>query len=263
MHTQFPAWESGFAYRAGGSYFSDGPSATNVFNGCYHEGDQGKAQLVAPSLVVGGNLANHVLGTAGIIRAVAGGYLEASLFKSLGSFRAEGSSVFGSTSGGNLAVTFDNGATSNTLTFRSTSGSTQIDGAIVTSRNQGMTIRGFGPAGAQGNVNLASGTTIVARAKSSGFNVLSGFSYQHNDLQVVGARKPGWSFDTGTAKRSASVTYAAGPALPFGAAYDQAEHAALAIRLAAVEAALQDSSQTIKALKDDLHASAGHGLIGT
>jgi hypothetical protein len=79
----------------------------------------------------------------------------------------------------------------------------------------------------------------------------------------VGARKTGWAVDTGTAKRTANATYTAGATLTFSAAYVQAEHTAVDTRLAAVEAALQNATQTIKALKDDLHATAGHGLIGT
>lgn len=80
---------------------------------------------------------------------------------------------------------------------------------------------------------------------------------------VLGARKTGWAVDTGTAKRTANATYSAGTALTFSAAYVQAEHTAAATRLAAIEAALQDITQTMKALKDDLHATAGHGIIGT
>jgi hypothetical protein len=84
-----------------------------------------------------------------------------------------------------------------------------------------------------------------------------------DSVQVVNNRKTGWSVDTGTAKRTANATYAAGATLTFTDPPTAAEMAALATRIAAIEAALQDSSQTTKALKDDLHSTAGHGLIGT
>lgn len=73
-----------------------------------------------------------------------------------------------------------------------------------------------------------------------------------NGGQVVRQRMTGWAVDTGSAKRTANATYS-GTA---SAGYVQAE-------LQAVMDALRDATQTIKALKDDLHATAGHGLIGT
>jgi hypothetical protein len=83
--------------------------------------------------------------------------------------------------------------------------------------------------------------------------------YKVATVQVVGARLTGWTADTGTAKRTANATYAAGTTLTFSATYVQAELTALATRLAAVETALQNATQTIKALKDD---AMTHGLIG-
>lgn len=77
--------------------------------------------------------------------------------------------------------------------------------------------------------------------------------------QVLTTRQTGWTADTGTAKRTANATYAAGTTLTFSAAYVQSELTALATRLAAVEAALQDATQENKALKDDLIT---HGIIG-
>lgn len=60
----------------------------------------------------------------------------------------------------------------------------------------------------------------------------------------------GWAADTGTAKKTANATYVPGAALSFGAAYVQAEHTATATRMTAVENALRDATQTIKAMKD-------------
>jgi hypothetical protein len=109
--------------------------------------------------------------------------------------------------------------------------------------------------------NYAGGAANITLTSGGVFNTFD--NYQVFSTQVVGARKTGWAVDTGTAKRTANATYTAGATLTFSAAYVQAEHTAVGTRLAAVEAALQNATQTIKALKDDLHATAGHGLIGT
>ena len=98
-------------------------------------------------------------------------------------------------------------------------------------------------------LNVPTGTLDLDLAGN--VNVAAGKAYRANGAQVVGARKTGWSTDTGTAKRTANATYA-GTA---EAAYTQAT-------IQALMNAVQDLSQTVKALKDDLHAAAGHGLIG-
>lgn len=71
-----------------------------------------------------------------------------------------------------------------------------------------------------------------------------------NGVKVIGPRLTGWTADTGTSKKTANATYAGGTA---GATYTQAE-------ITAIKNALQDATQTIKALKDALIT---HGLIGT
>lgn len=73
-------------------------------------------------------------------------------------------------------------------------------------------------------------------------------AYQIFGTQVVASRRTGWAADTGTANRTANVTYS-GTA---EAAYTQATVQSLMDKV-------RDLSQTIKALKDDLIA---HGLIG-
>lgn len=65
----------------------------------------------------------------------------------------------------------------------------------------------------------------------------------------------GWSTDTGTAKKTANATYTAGATLPFGATYSEAELDAMATRLAAVELALQNDTQRMKAVTDALIAA--------
>jgi hypothetical protein len=91
-------------------------------------------------------------------------------------------------------------------------------------------------------------------------NIPTAKTYNINSLQVVAARKTGWAADTGTSKRTANATYATGSALSVSASYTPAEVTAIITRLALVEAALQNSTQSQKALKDDL---ISHGLIGT
>lgn len=65
----------------------------------------------------------------------------------------------------------------------------------------------------------------------------------------------GWTADTGTAKKTATATYAPGSALSFSAGYVQAEHTAIQTRLALVEPALRDATQGVKAIKDALIAA--------
>ena len=230
------AWLSGTTYRAGGSYHSDGAGAFNHFIGCYQEGTTGIAQFSDLSLVLRGKMGAYKGGA--VISAASSGYVNIGKFRVTNTFRMEGTSaLFGLTTGGNFSATFDTGSSSNTLTFRSSAGGvTQTDGALITTRNSGLTLRGFGAAGAQGNVNLASGTTIVARSKPTGFNVLSGFNYQLNDVQVVGARKTGWATASGTATRTAFDT---------------------------ATVTVAELAERVKALIDDLHGNGGHGLIGS
>jgi hypothetical protein len=76
VHANFPVWASGTAYRAGGSYFSDNVNARNFFGGCYHESGQGLAQLVAPSLAMGGNLEGSTYGTGGNAGTSITGYVK-------------------------------------------------------------------------------------------------------------------------------------------------------------------------------------------
>ena len=59
------SWASGTAYRAGGSYRTEGGgNANNLLAGCYHEGGQGFAQLMVPTLVSGGSMRPNVRGVA-------------------------------------------------------------------------------------------------------------------------------------------------------------------------------------------------------
>jgi hypothetical protein len=55
-----PAWSSGMAVRAGGCVRDDSSNSRSVYSGVYAEADQGKAQVVQRSLIVGGYLSNWV-----------------------------------------------------------------------------------------------------------------------------------------------------------------------------------------------------------
>ena len=69
--TNIPAWQSGQpagTYFAGGSYRTDNANARNVLVGCYHESGQGPAQLVHPTVVLGGFLASNYIGDATMLR---------------------------------------------------------------------------------------------------------------------------------------------------------------------------------------------------
>lgn len=103
------------------------------------------------------------------------------------------------------------------------------------------------------SVIIASGATALATFNSTGMTLLTGSTYKINNIQVVKGRITGWAVDTGTAKRTANATYTA-PTISNPPT--QAE-------VQAIANSLQDVSQTMKAVKDDLHGTAGHGLIGT
>jgi hypothetical protein len=92
--------------------------------------------------------------------------------------------------------------------------------------------------------DLGTNNTIL----SGGDELLS-----YNKLKLLGARKTGWTPWTGTANRATHATYTS-PNISAG--YVEAE-------VQAIADGLQDVSRGLKALIDDLHATAGHGLIGT
>jgi hypothetical protein len=79
------------------------------------------------------------------------------------------------------------------------------------------------------------------------------YSFLVSGLQVIGARKTGWTPATGTAARTTFATYSA-PVISAG--YVQAEVQAIADHV-------QTLSRRMKAIIDDLHSTAGHGLLGT
>ena len=57
VHARIPTWQPGQpagTYFAGGSYRTDNANARNVLVGCYQESGQGKAQVVKPTVLLGG-----------------------------------------------------------------------------------------------------------------------------------------------------------------------------------------------------------------
>lgn len=71
VHSQFPEWAEDGSYVIGGSYQADDASARSVFVGCYSEGDQPPANILRPSMALGGLLGSHrgsglVLATDGV-----------------------------------------------------------------------------------------------------------------------------------------------------------------------------------------------------
>lgn len=89
---------------------------------------------------------------------------------------------------------------------------------------------------AGGNIYLARaiGGSVMVTVNSVGVNVAG--TYSVSGTQVIGARRTGWSTATGTATRTSFDT-------------------------ATVTTA--QLAERVKALIDDLHATAGHGVIGT
>lgn len=84
-------------------------------------------------------------------------------------------------------------------------------------------------------------------------NIPTGQSYGVAGSAVVKDRKTGWTAATGTAQRSGFATYTS-PDISASPTESEVQ---------AIADGLQNVSRTLKALIDDLHQTAGHGLIGT
>ncbi len=84
--------------------------------------------------------------------------------------------------------------------------------------------------------NGATTRAVRATLTSTSLNLASGVVLQANATQVVSTRKTGWAVATGTPTRTTFVTSTV---------------------------TLPQLAERVKALIDDLHGTAGHGLIGT
>jgi len=111
---------------------------------------------------------------------------------------------------------------------------THTDGAEVSElRFSAMNAGTLGQRAAIGNGMIVGGATLVMKGAGT---INAATAYYANDTKVVGTRKTGWTVATGTATRTTFDT-------------------------ATVTTA--QLAERVKALIDDLHATAGHGLIGT
>jgi hypothetical protein len=110
------------------------------------------------------------------------------------------------------------------------------------------------------SVTLSHAGTQVAATAPTGIDLSTGMVLSVAGTRVIGARITGWGADTGTDKRTANATYAAGTTLTFTDPPTAAEMSALATRIANIETGLQNASRTQKSLKADLFTQ---GIIGT
>lgn len=78
-------------------------------------------------------------------------------------------------------------------------------------------------------------------------------SWEVGGTKVVGARKTGWVTATGTAARTTFATFAG----------QTITNPPTQAEVQAIDDHVKILSQRLKALIDDLHATAGHGLLGT
>lgn len=88
--------------------------------------------------------------------------------------------------------------------------------------------------------------TVIGNVRTTTF-------FKVGTLQVVGARKTGWAVATGTATRTTFATFA-GQTISVTPTQAQVQ---------AIDDHVKILSERLKALIDDLHQTAGHGLIGT
>jgi hypothetical protein len=101
----------------------------------------------------------------------------------------------------------------------------------VAGTNGNMTVTNPGT----GQIQFTQNAILVAEINQFALNLTNSRIYAINSLQVVGARKTGWALATGTATRT---TFATG------------------------SVTLPQLAEHVKALIDDLHSTAGHGLLG-
>lgn len=97
------------------------------------------------------------------------------------------------------------------------------------------------------------GTVRMSLSSANVLNLITGATLAINTVQLLKGRVAGWTVASGTAQRAGFATYTAAN---ISASPTEAE-------VQAIADALQDVSRTLKALIDDLHGTAGHGLIGT
>ena len=103
------------------------------------------------------------------------------------------------------------------------------------------------------SVTFSQAGAQVAGTATTGINLLTGKTLTVNSVQVVKGRITGWATATGTATRTTYATYA-GQTVSNPPTQTEVQN---------IDDHVKILSQRLKALIDDLHGTAGHGLIGT
>ena len=282
--TGVPAWNTGMYWRSGGGIIHQGLSSFCTFSG-YVENDEccqfdqyAKVDWLIGTHVANlfsvhnGNLIYSTIAGSTILQrpngfsSVSGGVVRCLNNLAVGGlltlesgsgfmFDATTREGIATTVPSDIVVSFKNNNVFSELSFLKSDG-TQ-DGYLQSTSNGVMYLNH------KTGVNLRVAGVDIVDIDSTGANIQSGKVLKVAGSQVVTSRKTGWSTDTGVANRGSLATYTAGTGLTYSATYTQSEQTATGTRIAAIETALQNLSQAMKALKDDLHATAGHGLIGT
>lgn len=185
--------------------------------------------------------------------------LEATITDASYRFRIIGMGNGSGTNGGTLAGSNAAVFGYNSLAGLSWYGNLQLDGEatgiwplhVFKLGSDTITLSPTGSGNSTITVPQLTGTMAIAGAANATY--LEATSFKVSGNQVVGARKTGWSAATGTAARTTYATFAG---QTISASPTQAE-------VQAIDDHVKILSQRLKALIDDLHQTAGHGLIGT
>jgi hypothetical protein len=102
--------------------------------------------------------------------------------------------------------------------------------------------------------------TVDAKGRATGVSTFaltasSGIAYNSTTGAFTAVKAGTYGAPTGTLQRTAFASYTAGTLLTYSLVYVQAEQTAMATRMQAVEAALQDVSRTLAALITDMKAN--------
>jgi hypothetical protein len=215
-------WVSGRNYRSGGSYAASDPNNRAQLLSCYSEGDMGPSQIYGRGRIDGGLHENgvrglHVYNENDGLR-VAGNYLTATKgFRAWGPIElGEGDKPF--------QVATVMGSNYSALQFKVN----YVSMGDVFATATALHISGNGE-----GLKLQVSAATVAAVTTGGLDLAAGKVVRMDGLQVVGARRTGWTAATGTSSRG---SFAAAPAGSASVAYVQAEAQEARNRIAALEA---------------------------
>jgi hypothetical protein len=263
--TQVTADWAGLSDQYAGSYvIAGGTSTPSLYLGCYTETGVGtKSELLASAIVIGGILSETGARTASYTAPTwQGGVTGLSL------------AAISAVTGG-LSISHKAGSAIDLINSAGGTALVRVMPGTGTYSNQQL--MGNGNSVALGEDTLAGGGAVYRSSDSftfrnaaqsvvftvfdaTGINITATTpQLKISGTKVVGVRDTGWTADTGTAKKTATATYAVGTTLTYSAAYVQAEQTATSTRLQLIEPALRDATQEIKAIKDALMT---HGLLG-